>query len=258
MSSSWCHVACAPPRTPAAQAKDAYTLGRPRRPSCHAMRRPEHRWGAGQAPRSPGAGDGSARASPVRLRRVLDPLRCARWAAAPLEGGPPERCDERLVAMGRLSHACLLHTTLGGCRTPPLHSIVPRSFPAGTAPLIAAPRCARQGARGPPTLPAGMQRQPRRPRWLWPSPSTCCVSKGGPRDVAARWASPHVAGDGGPGWRRAGHHQSSGNHPQSAQPPSRSPCHVVRLRRGVSRPVGPDGGHGRDRAYTRSHGTARG
>jgi hypothetical protein len=109
--------------------QDAYTLGRPLRPSCHAMRPPTDRWGAGPAPRSPGAGDGSAWASPVRLRRVLDPLHCARRDAAPLEGGPPERCDERLVAMGRLSHACLLHTTLGVCRTPPLHYPVSRSFP---------------------------------------------------------------------------------------------------------------------------------
>ena len=31
--------------------------------------------------------------------------------------------------MGRLSHACLLYTTLGVCRTPPLHYPVSRSFP---------------------------------------------------------------------------------------------------------------------------------
>jgi hypothetical protein len=135
-------------------------LGRPLHTPCNATRSPADHWGAGPAPRPPSAEDGSARASPVRLRRVIDPLRCARRDAAPLEGGHPERCDERLVAMGRLSHACLLHTTLGVCRTPPLHHLVPLSFPGGTSPVIAATLCARQGERGPPTLLACTKLQP--------------------------------------------------------------------------------------------------
>ena len=90
--------------------------------------------------------------------------------------------------MGRLSHACLLHNP---GRVPHTTSALHR---ASLVPCwdISPHRCytlRQAGARGPPTLPAGMQRQPRRPRWLWPSPSTCCVSKGGPHDVAARWAS---------------------------------------------------------------------
>src|ERR687887_490107 len=47
-----------------------------------------------------------------------------------------------------------------------------------------------------------------------------------PRDVAARWTSAHVARDRGPGWRRTGHHQQSGNYGQGAQPPARSPRHI--------------------------------
>ena len=72
---------------------------------------------------------GSAQASPVHLWSVIDPLRCAGRHAAPLDGGHSERRDERLLAMGRLSHACMPYTTLGVCRTTPLHHIVPLSCP---------------------------------------------------------------------------------------------------------------------------------
>src|SRR5881296_2486077 len=131
--------------------------------SCNATRPPGDHWGAGSVPRSLGAGDGSARAASIRLRRVIDPLRCARRYAAPLDSGHPERRDERLVAMGRLSHACLPYTTLGVCRTPPRHHIVPLSFPGGTSPVIAATLFARQEERGSPAIPTCMQLQARRP-----------------------------------------------------------------------------------------------
>src|SRR5262249_57806275 len=60
-----------------------------------------------------------------------------------------------------------------------------------------------------------------------------------PRDVAARWPPAHVARDCGPGWRRTGRYQQSGHHRQGAQPPARSPRHVVCVRRGVSWSLGP-------------------
>src|SRR5262245_40630111 len=143
--------------------QDEHTWGCPLHTPCTATRSPTDHWGAGPAPRPPGAKDGSAQVSPVRLRRVLDPLRCARQDAAPLEASHPEQCDERLVAMGRLSHACLPYTTLGMCRTTPLHHIVPLSFPGGTSPVIAATLFARQGERGPPAIPACTKLQRRRP-----------------------------------------------------------------------------------------------
>jgi hypothetical protein len=107
--------------------QDEHTWGRPLHTPCTATRSPTDHWGAGPAPRPPGAKDGSAQVSPVRLRRVLDPLRCARQDAAPLEASHPERCDERLVAMGRLSHAWIPHTILGVCSTTPRHHLGPPS-----------------------------------------------------------------------------------------------------------------------------------
>jgi len=109
--------------------QDEHTPGSPLCTSCNATRPPGDHWGAGSVPRSLSAGDGSARAASLRLRHVIDPLRCARRYAAPPEGAPPERRDERLMAIGRLSHTCLPHTTLGVCSTPLLHYIVPHSFP---------------------------------------------------------------------------------------------------------------------------------
>jgi hypothetical protein len=97
--------------------QDEHTWRHPLHTPCTATRSPTDHWGAGPAPRPLGAEDGSAQVSPVRLRRVIDPLRCARRYAAPLDGGYPERCDKRLVAMGRLSHVCLPYTTLGVYRT---------------------------------------------------------------------------------------------------------------------------------------------
>src|SRR5947209_16139992 len=46
--------------------QDEHALGSPLRAPCKATRPPEDLWGAGAAPRSTGAGDCSARASPVR------------------------------------------------------------------------------------------------------------------------------------------------------------------------------------------------
>src|SRR5262245_59271204 len=76
--------------------QDEHTWGRPLHTPCNVTRSPADHWGADPAPRPPGVADGSARASLVRLRRVLDPLRCARRDAAPLDGNPPERRDKRL------------------------------------------------------------------------------------------------------------------------------------------------------------------
>src|SRR5207248_685016 len=88
--------------------------------------------------------------------------RKARGDAAPLEGGPPERRAPRghgaIVARLSAPHnpGCVPHTTA-------VRHSVSRSFPAGTSPLIAATLCARQGARGPPSIPACTKLQPRRP-----------------------------------------------------------------------------------------------
>ena len=109
--------------------QDERKPGSPLHTPWNVTRPPADRWRAGPVPRSTDAGDGSAQASPVRLWSVIDPLRCAGRHAAPLDGGHSERRDERLLAMGRLSHACMPYTTLGVCRTTPLHYIVPLSCP---------------------------------------------------------------------------------------------------------------------------------
>jgi hypothetical protein len=156
--------------------QDAYILGRLLRPSCHAMRPPTDRWGAGPAPRSPGAGAGSAWAPPVRLRRVLDRFtvpdgtrhlwRVVLRSDATRASWPWGDC--RTPVCSTQPWECAAHHL---CTTPCLARAL-----AGTSPLIAATRCARQGARGLPPLPAGMKLQPRRPKWILPSPNNVCVS----------------------------------------------------------------------------------
>ena len=77
-----------------------------------------------------------------------------------LHGNHPERRDERLVAMGRLSYAWIPHTTLGVCSTPPRASLGPLLGPLPSSLLHSAPG---REERGSPAIPACMQLQPRRP-----------------------------------------------------------------------------------------------
>jgi len=91
--------------------QDEHALSSPLRAPCKATRPPEHRWGAGAAPRIDWCGRllGAGVPCPPCLWSVIDPPRGSRRHAAPLDGGPPERRDESLWAWD-------------DCRTPVCHT----------------------------------------------------------------------------------------------------------------------------------------
>jgi hypothetical protein len=164
--SSCGHVACAPaiPSEPPARRAHA------EQPSAHPVHDdtspPAERWRAGSALRSAGAGDGSARSSPVRQDGRASSTRHA-------VSGDTRHCwmvvirrDATMAAVQRrLSHAWMTHTSFGVCRTPPLRRpacVVCRARGARVP--------ARHGVRAITGFDAVLRAAARVPPWLRPSP----------------------------------------------------------------------------------------